>query len=144
MTSQELRDWRKAIDLAQEQAAHALGVTLRAYANWEVGEVPIANRVELAAKMYLRIHRSRHGSRGAPLFYFGCVFESEDNPKPEEQYILIARREQEAVNLIYAEIGAHERAIINVEAVADAPTDATPRVIGTIAEVARRKRNKFI
>src|SRR5215467_13722312 len=84
MTPQELREWRKALDLTQEDAARALGVTLRGYAKWEAGHAPIAERVRLAAQMYLRRHRSIHGFGGAPLLYVAREHESEMNPKPTQ------------------------------------------------------------
>lgn len=143
MTPQELRDWRKALDLTQEQAARALGVTLRGYSKWESGTTQIAERVELAAKMYLRIHRSKHGFNGRPLLYVAHVYWS-DNSTAKETYLVIARDQHEALQLTYAELGATPRVVLVVEAVADAPNDTKPRLIGSLAEIVRRKRVKFI
>src|SRR6516164_8102164 len=90
MTPQELKEWRKDLDFTQERAARALGVTLRGYAKWEAGSAPIAERVDLATRMYLRWHRTVHGFGGAPLLYVARQYESENKmSKPIQYWLLI-------------------------------------------------------
>ena len=142
MTPQELRGWRQALDLSQEQAAHALGVTLRGYTKWESGETPIAERVKLAAQMYLRLHRTTWGNRRLPLLYIARIYENQTNRTPIDHYFLFARNEHEASKLVYEELGSPPQLTLEVEAIADAPREATPQVLGSMAEIAGRPRAK--
>ena len=137
MTPQELRDWRKSLKITQEQAAQALGVTERGYFKWENGDSPITHRVDLAAQMYLRKHRTEHGFHGLPLLYVVRLYENPD-AKPLEHYLVIARNELEAGELVSQQVG---RLLVNVrsEAVAEAPTDLQPGVIGTIGQIAHQR-----
>jgi transcriptional regulator with XRE-family HTH domain len=140
MTPYELREWRKALDFTQEGAARALGVSLRGYAKWEAGTAPIGERVNLAAQAYLRRYRSIHGFNGVPLLYVAREYESTDNPKPVQYYLLVARNEKEAADLMIGELGRLP-ITVNLDAVADAPLGTEPHVIGSIGEIVRQKRH---
>jgi antitoxin PrlF len=137
MTPQELRDWRQALKFSQEKAAHALGVTTRAYTKWESGETPIAERVKLAAQMYLRLHRTARGNNGSLLLYTARVSENETNRVPLNCYLVFARNEHEASKLVYQELEQPPQITLTFEAVADAPEEETPKVLGSIEEIAR-------
>jgi transcriptional regulator with XRE-family HTH domain len=139
MTPKELREWRQALELTQEQAARGLDVTLRAYTKWESGETPITKRVDLATRMYLRLHRTTWGNRGLPLVYVARVYGDEADTKPRDHHLVFARNEHEASKIIYEELGSPRKLTVNVEAVADAPAGATPRALGSIADIARRQ-----
>lgn len=143
MTPDELREWRQALKLTQGEAANIFGVTTRGYAKWEAGEAPIDERTDLAAKQYLRIHRSRHGFNGRPLLY---VVRTRNNADlPDEVYLVIARDEFEAGRLVMHDLKpAPESVNVDAEAVADAPPDAKPRVLGTLSQLIRTRRVKFI
>jgi transcriptional regulator with XRE-family HTH domain len=43
-----LREWRKRLSLTQGEAASALGLSPRAYQNYEMGERPVPKPVALA------------------------------------------------------------------------------------------------
>jgi len=133
MTPQELRDWRKSLKYTQEQAASALGASLRGYTKWEAGDAPIGERLQLAAEAHLRRHRTRHGFDGLPLLYVARIYESAADRIPAERYILIARDEHEALQLMYEEIGRPQQAQLSVEAVAEAPSDVRPHILGKVS-----------
>lgn len=50
MTSDELRERRKALNLTQEQLARRLGMTLNSVSRWEGGKVSIPALLDLALK----------------------------------------------------------------------------------------------
>ena len=47
MTANELREWRKAKGLSGPKAAEHLGVSIRTYRRWELGELPVPRLLEL-------------------------------------------------------------------------------------------------
>jgi transcriptional regulator with XRE-family HTH domain len=147
MTPQELRDWRKALDFTQEQAAEIFGVTTRGYAKWEAGDAPIDTRTHLAAKAFLREYRSKHGTRdGRPLLYIVHAYLPTDADREAvDKYIVIARCESEAARLVANEdeikaITSNTPISVVAEAVADPPANAEPGVLGTVTELALHGR----
>lgn len=50
MTSQELNQWRERLGLTRQQAADAIGISLRMFDYYASTEYPIPRKVELAVR----------------------------------------------------------------------------------------------
>jgi transcriptional regulator with XRE-family HTH domain len=59
MDGTELRNWRKSLDLTQEQAAKEFDVTRATVQNWEYGITEVPRAVELASRQILRHWKQR-------------------------------------------------------------------------------------
>jgi len=57
---------------------------------------------------------------------------------------VIARQDYEANKLVQAELGTPMNANLTALAVAKAPSEARPRILGTVAELTHSKRVKVI
>ena len=48
MTPEDFKAWRERLDMTQQEAADAIGVTKRSVQMWEAGDRPIGRTVALA------------------------------------------------------------------------------------------------
>ena len=144
MTPQEMRDWRVAAELTQEEAGAVLGVSGRAVAKWEAGEAPIDERTRLATMMHLRIRRSVHGNHGKPLLYLAHVYELWTDDTARERYLVIARNADEVARLVSQQVAGPAWQRITAEAVSDAPSGSELRVLTSVTDLARKKRRYLL
>ncbi len=144
MTPEEMRAWRERLGLTQEAAGDVLGVTSRAVAKWEANQAPIDKRTELATQRYEQKHLTMHGINGLPLLYTVHVNASSENDHVGDTYLVIARQDHEANKLVYAELGKPAKVTLTASAVAKAPSEARPRILGTVAEFSHSNRVKLV
>lgn len=60
MKHERLRSWRESLGLTQEQAANLLGVHRVTYTRWELGTIPIKERVLLACSSVCKIGQNKN------------------------------------------------------------------------------------
>ena len=53
LSTNEFREWRRALGVSQARAAEMLGVSRTSVSSWEVGEVPLDVRTTLACRWLL-------------------------------------------------------------------------------------------
>ena len=65
MTAAQLRKWRAALSLSQEEAASRLGCSRRSLQHWEAGKFPIPGYIAMAVSA-VSMNLPPYGSRRPP------------------------------------------------------------------------------